>query len=74
MEDGLEPTAPEVLILCASYDALIAEFTGGDPGVLSSLTEMYRSEGPDRVMERHGMSLAPGLWEYIGRARAAAHP
>jgi len=74
MEDGLDATEPEVLILCASYDALIAEFTGGDPGVLSSLTEMYRSEGPDRVMERHGMSPAPGLWEYIGRARAAAHP
>jgi DNA-binding transcriptional MerR regulator len=74
MEDGLDPTAPEVRMLCTSYDALIAEFTGGDPNILASLTKMYRSEGGDRVMERHGMSTAPGLWEYIGRARAPAHP
>ena len=36
-EDGLDPTAPEVRILCTRYDALIEEFTGGDPGILQSL-------------------------------------
>jgi hypothetical protein len=23
------------------------------------------------VMQGHGMDMAPGLWEYMGRARAA---
>ena len=74
MEDGLDPTAPEVRMLCTRYDALIEEFTGGDPGIMSSLTAMYRQEGGGQVMERHGIEMPPGLWEYIGRAKGSAHP
>ena len=73
MADGLDPTAPEVRILCSRYDALIEEFTGGDPGIMQSLGEMYRSEGGPQVLEGHGMEMPSGLWEYIGRARGSAH-
>ena len=74
MEDGIDPAAPEVGILCGRYDALIGEFTGGDPGIMASLTEMYRQEGGPEVMARHGMDMPAGLWAYIGRAKAAASP
>ena len=74
MEDGLDPTAPEVRILSTRYDALIEEFTGGDAGIMESLGQMYRQEGGPQVLERHGMEMPSGLWEYIGRARGSAHP
>jgi len=32
---------------------------------------MYQSEGAENVMQEHGMSTAPGLREYMGRATAA---
>lgn len=71
MDDGVDPAAPEVKTLARRSSALIEEFTGGDPGIMSSLSSMYRAEGADSVMSNHGMSLQPGLWEYMGRARAA---
>ena len=74
MEDGLDPTSPEVKILARRSAALIEEFTGGDPGVAASLTNMYRIEGGENVLARHDMPMKPGLWEYMGKARAAVEP
>lgn len=71
MDDGVDPTSPEVEALARRSAALIEEFTGGDTGIMSSLTSMYRSEGAGSVLSNHGMSLQPGVWEYMGRARAA---
>lgn len=71
MEDGLDPTSDAVRALAHKAAALIQEFTGGDPGIFQSLGNMYRSEGAENVMARRGMEMAPGLWEYMGRARAA---
>jgi len=72
MERGVEPDAPEVTALLARHDALIAEFTGGDPGIHASLTEMYRREGAEDVMASGGMRLPAGLWDFIRKAREAA--
>jgi DNA-binding transcriptional MerR regulator len=71
MEDGLDPASDEVQALADKSAALIAEFTGGDAGIHQSLSNMYRSEGGERVMSSHGMQLAPGLWDYMSRAGAA---
>ena len=71
MEAGLDPTGDEVTAVAQKSAGLIAEFTGGDPGILQSLSNMYRSEGAESVVERHGMEMAPGLWEYMNRASAA---
>lgn len=71
MEDGLEPASDEVMALARKSASLIEEFTGGDPGIRQSLGNMYRGEGAQNVMAGHGMDMAPGLWEYMGRARAA---
>lgn len=71
MRQGLDPDCDDVLALAKRSAALIGEFTGGDPGIAASMGEMYRLEGPERVLEGHGMSMVPGLWEYMGKATAA---
>ena len=71
MEEGLDPASEPVQALARKSAALIGEFTGGNPGIARSLGNLYRSEGPQKVMAGHGMQMAPGLWEYMGKARAA---
>ncbi len=71
MERGLDPESDEVKVLAKKSAELIGEFTGSDSGIAASLGSMYRTEGPENVIESHGMHMAPGLWEYMGRARAA---
>jgi DNA-binding transcriptional MerR regulator len=71
MQNGLDPASDEVQALARRSAALIQEFTGGDAGIETSLNSMYRTEGPQKVLEGHGMEMAPGLWEYMGKARAA---
>ncbi len=71
MKAGREPSSEEVLELARRSEALIAEFTGGDPGIQASLGRMYREEGGENVVASHGMHTAPGLWEYMAEARRA---
>jgi hypothetical protein len=71
MAAGLDPASEDVKALALKSAALISEFTGGDLGIAQSLGNLYRGEGPANVMSSHGMSMAPGLWEYMGKARAA---
>src|SRR5690606_16330808 len=65
MEKGTDPSDPRVQTLAQRWRALIEEFTGGDPGIASSLNRMYEQE--DTV---HGMDVAPmrAMGEYIARA------
>lgn len=71
MRRGVDPESDEVRTLARKSADLIEEFTGGDPGIRESLGNLYRSEGPEQVLGGHGMQMEPGLWEYMGRARAA---
>ena len=71
MNEGMDPASDEVQALARRSAALIGEFTGGNAAVAASLDNLYRSEGPQKVMASHGMQMAPGLWEYMGKARAA---
>jgi DNA-binding transcriptional MerR regulator len=41
----LPPDHPEVQALAARHEALVAEFTQGDPGILASLQQMYADRG-----------------------------
>ena len=68
---GMPSDHPEVQTLARQADDLIRAFTGGDEGILSSMTSMYAQEGPERVMGQHGMELPPGVWEYMAEARGA---
>lgn len=71
MDRGLPPDHREVAALARTADGLVGEFTGGDPGIASSLGRMYHAEGPDRVLGGHGPTLREGLWDYMGAARRA---
>jgi DNA-binding transcriptional MerR regulator len=71
MERGLDPASGEVQALARKSAALIAEFTGGDPGIRRSLDGMIREEGGPKVMSGHGAEMSAELWAYMGRARTA---
>ena len=70
MEKGTDPASDTVQELARRWKALLAEFTGGNPGIQKSLNEMYRQE--PSVRERTGID--PKLMEYVGRAMAAGNP
>jgi DNA-binding transcriptional MerR regulator len=67
MERGTDPADPRVQELARRWAGLIAEFTGGDPGIAKSLSNLY--QGEPSMRERSGMD--PALSEYVGRAQAA---
>lgn len=71
MNADLDPASEEVLALARRSAALIEKFTGGDAAIATSLGNMYRTEGAENVLQGHGMQMAPGLWGYMGKARAA---
>ncbi len=64
MERGAPPTDEDVQAMASRAVALIEQFTGGDPGIRDSMARMYREEGADNVMGRHGVRLPEGLWAY----------
>lgn len=70
MERGLDPGDGEVDALAARAEALIEQFTGGDTGIRESMARMYRDEGAERIMARHGVGLPEGLWAYFGKGMA----
>ncbi|HWG34633.1 MAG TPA: MerR family transcriptional regulator, partial [Gemmatimonadaceae bacterium] len=46
MENGADPTSPEVLALARRWKALVDEFTGGDPAIANAVKTMYNNDGP----------------------------
>lgn len=68
MEKGLPPEAPLVQELSIKARSLITEFSGGDEGIEQSLTNMYRDEGPAKVLGPHGMATDDSLWAYMAEA------
>jgi DNA-binding transcriptional MerR regulator len=67
-EAGTSPSDPRVQELASRWQALIEQFTGGDPGIRESLERMYREEGVESASR--GM-VKPELMDYVGRAMAA---
>ncbi len=69
MERGTDPADPRVQELARRWMGLVAEFTGGDPGIERSLRNLYQGE-----QEVHGMQTGPmrEMGEYVGRAFAAS--
>ncbi|MEM7350395.1 MAG: MerR family transcriptional regulator [Acidobacteriota bacterium] len=71
MQQGTDPASEPALGLARKAQALIDEFTGGNPGIRRSLDNLYRQEGASNVLGRHGFEMAPGVGEYMSRAMAA---
>lgn len=66
MEKGTEPTDPRVRELARRWMGLVAEFTGGDPGIAKAVKEAYTNEPAMR--ERSGID--PAMFDYVRRASA----
>jgi DNA-binding transcriptional MerR regulator len=67
-EAGTDPGDPRVRALGARWQALLEQFTGGDPGIQASLQRMYEEQGSQAAS--HGM-VDPELMAYAARARQA---
>ena len=70
MEAGTDPADERVQRLAARWMGLVAEFTGGDPGIERSLGNVWRQE--ETI---HGVDTAEmrGMMQYISRASAASN-
>jgi DNA-binding transcriptional MerR regulator len=66
MERGTDPKSPRVQELAKRWNALIREFSGGDPAIESSVTKMYHTE--PGAAEKYGVDLR--LFDYIRKATA----
>jgi DNA-binding transcriptional MerR regulator len=62
---GTDPADPRLTPLVERWNALIEQFTGGDPGIRASLQRLYETEGPERAS--HGAVSAETM-EYAKRA------
>ena len=70
MEKGTDPNDPKVKALAKRWGGLIAEFTGGDPGIERSLKTMYLSE--PAAPQKFGMPAdMMRLSEYIRKSSAS---
>jgi DNA-binding transcriptional MerR regulator len=65
MEAGTDPADERVQALARRWQALIREFTGGNPGIERSLGTMYQHESSVAGMDVAAMRP---MMEYIGRA------
>ncbi len=63
---GFDPGDPRVQDCARRWQALIEQFTGGDPGVRQSLQRMYETEGAEQASR--GM-LDPEVMAYAARAQ-----
>jgi DNA-binding transcriptional MerR regulator len=67
--EGVDPASERAQALAARWSALIESFTGGNPGILESLTNLYRDQAnwPAGAQKPFG----DGAMAFITRAQAA---
>ncbi len=63
--EGTDPASPRMLELARRWQALIAQFTGGDTGIENALGEMYKNEGPEPASRG---ALDDELMQYVRKA------
>lgn len=69
MDAGTAPTEPRVQDLARRWVGLVNEFTGGDPGIFQSLSNMYANEDAVTGVDVPRMRQ---MYDYVGAAMAAA--
>lgn len=69
MDKGSDPASPAVQALARRWQALVEEFTGGDPGITRSLASVYRNE-PD-LHNRFRNVPDPEMMQFMARAMGA---
>ena len=68
---GVDPTSPEILAIARRWQALVQEFTGGDPAIARAVQTMYAQEGPALQARFEKSVPTPEMFAYMGRAFAA---
>ena len=68
MDAGTDPAEPRLAVHVDRWDALLEEFTGGDPGIRAALQSSWDQHGPHKALQ--GM-VDPAVWEYAQRIRHA---
>ena len=71
MDEGEEAESDRVQPIAERAHNLIQAFTGGDPGITKSLSNMYQKEGGANIMAQHGMRINPKVWEFMQKALMA---
>jgi DNA-binding transcriptional MerR regulator len=67
MNDGVDVADPRVQAEIERSNALIASFTGGNPGIHAGLNKMWQDQDPEELSR--GL-FTKELFEFMGRARA----
>lgn len=68
MDAGTDPAEPRLAAHVDRWDALLEEFTGGDPGIRAGLQSSWDQHGAEKASQ--GM-VDPAVWEYAQRIRNA---
>ena len=58
---GTDPADPRLDPLIERWNALVEQFTGGDPGIRASLQRLYETEGPERASRGGGERRDDGV-------------
>ncbi|HEY8310841.1 MAG TPA: MerR family transcriptional regulator [Gemmatimonadaceae bacterium] len=69
MENGVDPTSPEMLELARRWKSLLHEFTGGDPALAKAVKTMYDNEGP-MLQKQLGNIPTAEMFAYIAKSFA----
>jgi DNA-binding transcriptional MerR regulator len=64
MERGTDPADPGVQALARRWQGLVAEFTGGNPGIERSVAKVYQNEGP-ALEARYDNVPDAAMFEYM---------
>jgi DNA-binding transcriptional MerR regulator len=64
---GTDPADPRARALGDRWAALVAQFTGGDPGIAASLKRMYEAEGPETASRG---AVSAEVMEWMGEVMA----
>jgi DNA-binding transcriptional MerR regulator len=60
LDSGVDPASEQAQALARRWQALVDEFTGGDPGIQQSLNKMYQQEQPQDIHP----AMDPRMREY----------
>lgn len=67
MQKGTDPGHPDVQALVDKSEELLRRFTGGDPGIESSLARMYAEQPVEKIHS----SLDSTVFDYLNKARSS---
>lgn len=69
---GKKSNDTSVILLGKKANALVKEFTGGDPELEKAHQAMYQTEGGHNVLASHGVKMSAELFQFMAQSMAEA--